>query len=180
LLLRHQFGDLNANILAVISNHADLRELVERFGLPFHTIPHDAVTRDEHEALLLECLGQYDIDFIVLAKYMRILSANVVAPYEGKLINIHHSFLPAFIGAKPYAQAFARGVKMIGATAHFVTNALDEGPIIVQQVVNVDHNDDAVAMSQAGREIETQTLAKALKLVFNDRVFINGNKTVVF
>lgn len=180
LLLRNHFQDLNAEIVAVISNHNTLRDLVERFGVPFHHIPHDLNDRVLHENALLDQLAVYQPDYVVLAKYMLILSEQVVSAYQGRLINIHHSFLPAFIGAKPYARAFARGVKMIGATAHFVTNDLDEGPIIEQQVVRVDHDDDAQAMVQAGREVETQTLAKALKLVFDDRVFINGNKTVVF
>lgn len=180
LLLRHHFGELNAEIAAVISNHDTLRDLVERFDVPFHHIPHDLSNRDAHETALLAQLEQYQPDYIVLAKYMLILSSKVVSRWAGQLINIHHSFLPAFIGAKPYARAFERGVKMIGATAHFVTDNLDEGPIIEQQVVRIDHDDDVKAMIQAGREIETQTLAKALKLVFDDRVFINGNKTVVF
>lgn len=180
LLLRHHFGELNAEIVAVISNHDTLRDLVERFDIPFHHLPHDLNNRDAHETALLDQLAQYQPDYIVLAKYMLILSPTVVRQWSGRLINIHHSFLPAFIGAKPYARAFERGVKMIGATAHFVTDDLDEGPIIEQQVVRVDHDDDVKAMVQAGREVETQTLAKALKLVFDDRVFINGNKTVVF
>lgn len=180
LLLRHHFNDLNAQIVAVISNHDALRDLVTRFDIPYHHVTHDLNDRQKHETGVLDILARYQPDYIVLAKYMLILSPDFVRAYAGRLINIHHSFLPAFIGAKPYAQAFTRGVKMIGATAHFVTDALDEGPIITQQVVNVDHNDDAQAMAKAGREVETQTLAKALKLVFDDRVFVNGNKTVVF
>ncbi len=155
-------------------------DLVARFDVPYHYIQHNPNNRSSHETALLVQLAQYQPDYIVLAKYMLILSADVVSKYSGRLINIHHSFLPAFIGAKPYAQAFARGVKMIGATAHFVTNELDEGPIIQQQVITVDHNDDAQDMAKAGREVEIQTLAKALKLVFDNRVFVNGNKTVVF
>ncbi|MDB5478244.1 MAG: hypothetical protein JWM96_739 [Alphaproteobacteria bacterium] len=180
LLLRHHFGDLNAQILAVIANHDTLADLAARFEIPFYHLPHDDMPREEHEAQLRQRLAQYDLDYIVLAKYMRILGPETVHEYAGKIINIHHSFLPSFIGAKPYAQAFARGVKMIGATAHFVTSELDEGPIITQQVIAADHNDDAAAMQQAGREVELQTLARALKLVFDDRVFISGNKTVVF
>lgn len=180
LLLRHHFGDLNAQIVAVIGNHETLRDLVTRFDIPFHHVPHDLNNRDKHEQAVLDILDGYKPDYIVLAKYMLILSPRFVGVYAGRLINIHHSFLPAFIGAKPYDRAFARGVKMIGATAHFVTDDLDEGPIIEQQVVSVDHDDDAQTMAKAGREVETQTLAKALKLVFDDRVFINGNKTVVF
>jgi formyltetrahydrofolate deformylase len=180
LLLRHHFGDLNAEIIGVISNHDTLCDLVTRFGIPYHHVPHDLNNRAEHEKNVLQLLAEHQPDYIVLAKYMLILSPNFVKAHAGRLINIHHSFLPAFIGAKPYAQAFARGVKMIGATAHFVTDQLDEGPIIAQQVISVDHNDDAQDMAKAGREVEVQTLARALKMICDNRVFINNNKTIVF
>jgi formyltetrahydrofolate deformylase len=180
LLLRHHFGELNARIAAVISNHAVLGDLAARFGVPFHHIPHEGATREAHENALLQQLDACRPDYIVLAKYMRILSPGFVARYAGRMINIHHSFLPAFIGARPYHQAHLRGVKMIGATAHFVTDQLDEGPIIVQDITAVGHGDDPAALTAAGREVETQVLARALKLVLGEQVFIDGCKTVVF
>jgi formyltetrahydrofolate deformylase len=180
LLLRHAFGDLNANILGVVSNHEVLGPLVRQFGLPFHYLPHEGHGRAEHEAQVLACLGAYAPDYVVLAKYMRILSPEFVAQYAGRLINIHHSFLPAFVGASPYAQAHARGVKLIGATAHFVTNELDEGPIIAQGVLPADHTQSARELAQAGRDVEKTTLARALKLVFDEQVFVHGNRTVIF
>src|SRR5690606_1116490 len=145
-----------------------------------HHVPHEGLARDAHETAILDILAHYELDYIVLAKYMRVLSSEFVKKYAGRIINIHHSFLPSFVRAKPYHQAHARGVKMIGATAHFVTNELDEGPIIAQEVVPVDHTMDPRDLTASGREIETKTLAKALKLIFSDRVFIDGNKTVVF
>ncbi|NCB54328.1 MAG: formyltetrahydrofolate deformylase, partial [Epsilonproteobacteria bacterium] len=132
ILLKHDSGDLNANILALVSNYDDLRDLSEKFHIPYHCVSHEGLNRAEHEAKVLEVLAGYTIDYIVLAKYMRILSSEFVSHYEERMINIHHSFLPAFIGANPYKQAYERGVKIIGATAHFVNNHLDEGPIIAQ------------------------------------------------
>ena len=129
---------------------------------------------------MLKELSKYSFDYIILAKYMRILTPKFVAKYEGKIINIHHSFLPAFIGANPYKQAYERGVKIIGATAHFVTNDLDEGPIIAQDVIRVNHRFDWKDMQRAGRDVEKIVLSRALKMVLEDRVFVNNNKTVVF
>ena len=180
LLLRHHFGELNARIRAVIANHDVLRDLAARFDIPFHHVPHEGVDRNAHEAAVFKLVDSYAPHYVVLAKYMRILGAATVGRYAGRILNIHHSFLPAFVGAKPYHQAYARGVKMIGATAHFVTGDLDEGPIIAQEVIPVDHASDPAAMAQAGREVEARTLAAALKTVLDDRVFIAGNKTVVF
>jgi formyltetrahydrofolate deformylase len=180
LLMRHAHGELGATIDAVVSNHETLAVLTGRFGIPFHHVPHGGVTREAHEAALLDVLGRYPADYLVLAKYMRILSPAFIARYPDRIINIHHSFLPAFAGANPYRQAFERGVKIIGATAHFVTEVLDEGPIIAQSVVPVDHSYRAEEMAQAGRDVEKIVLAKALKLVFDDRVFLTGNRTVVF
>ncbi|NML66060.1 formyltetrahydrofolate deformylase [Hymenobacter sp. RP-2-7] len=180
LLLRHAFGDLNATIVAVVSNHEVLGPLVRQFGLPFHYLPHEGRDRPTHEAEVLATIEPYAPDFVVLAKYMRILSAEFVAQYAGRLINIHHSFLPAFVGASPYAQAYARGVKLIGATAHFVTNELDKGPIIAQGVLPADHTQSARELAQAGRDVEKTTLARALKLVFDEQVFVHGNRTVIF
>ena len=180
LLLRHAHGDLGATIDAVVSNRPDLRTLTDRFDVPFITVPHDGLTREAHEAALAPIIDQYASDYLVLAKYMRVLTPAFVTRYAGRLINIHHSFLPAFVGANPYRQAFDRGVKIIGATAHYVTDALDEGPIIAQDVVHVDHSYRAEEMAKAGRDVEKLVLAKALKLVFEDRVFLSGNRTIVF
>lgn len=180
LLVRHAFGELTARILAVVSNHADLGDFTRKFGLPFHCVGHAELTREAHERALLAALEPYAPEFLVLAKYMRVLSPEFVQRFPSRIINIHHSFLPAFVGAKPYLQAFRRGVKVIGATAHFVTEELDQGPIIVQQVVPVDHTHSAQDMAQAGRDVEKTVLARALKLVFEDRVFLCGNRTVIF
>ena len=180
LLVRHAFGELNANILAVISNHEVLGELTRKFDLPFHYLPHEGRSREAHEAEVLALLASYAPDYVVLAKYMRILSAEFVAPYANRLINIHHSFLPAFVGASPYAQAFARGVKIIGATAHFVNEQLDQGPIIAQRVMPIDHTQSAREMAQAGRDVEKIVLARALKLVLDEQVFVHHNKTIIF
>lgn len=180
LLVRHAFGELNARILAVISNHEVLGELTRKFDLPFHYLPHEGRSRAQHEAEILAQLAAYAPDFVVLAKYMRILSPEFVAPYANRLINIHHSFLPAFVGASPYAQAYARGVKIIGATAHFVNEQLDQGPIIAQSVIPIDHTQSAREMAQAGRDGEKLVLARALKLVLDEQVFVHGNKTIIF
>ena len=180
LLLRHAHGELGATIELVLSNHATLQSLVNRFGLPFHHVPHQDVARDVHERAVVEILAEHELDYLVLAKYMRILSRSFIDRYPNRIINIHHSFLPAFVGSNPYRQAFERGVKIIGATAHFVTEALDEGPIIAQSVVPVDHSWRPEEMAQAGRDVEKIVLAKALKLVFEERVFLSGNRTIVF
>ena len=180
LLVRHEFGELNARICAVVGNHAKLGSLVERFGLPFHHVPHQGVSREAHEAAVLAAVKPYAPEYLVLAKYMRILTGDFVSHYPRRIINIHHSFLPAFIGARPYHQAFRRGVKIIGATAHFVTNDLDEGPIIAQDVIHVDHTRDAKSMARAGRNVEKIVLSEALRLVFDDRIFVDGRRTVVF
>jgi formyltetrahydrofolate deformylase len=180
LLLRHAHGELGATIDAVISNRDVLAGLTARFEVPFHHVPHEGLARDAHEAAILDVLATYTPDYLVLAKYMRVLSADVIGRYADRIINIHHSFLPAFVGANPYRQAFERGVKIIGATAHFVTETLDEGPIIAQAVVPVDHSYRADEMAQAGRDVEKIVLAKALGLVFEERVFLSGNRTIVF
>ena len=180
LLVRHEFGELNARVLAVISNYELLGDLTRKFNIPFHYLPHADRTREAHEAEVLAVLAQYQPDFVVLAKYMRILTSDFVAHYSNRLINIHHSFLPAFVGASPYAQAYARGVKIIGATAHFVNEQLDQGPIIAQNVIPIDHTQSAHEMAQAGRDVEKIVLARSLKLVFDEQVFVNRNKTVIF
>ena len=180
ILIRENSGDLNANVLAVVANHEDLREFASKFNVPFICVPSDGVGREEHEKMVLNELKKFNFDYLILAKYMRILSSDFVLNYEEKIINIHHSFLPAFIGANPYKQAYERGVKIIGATAHFVTECLDEGPIITQDVVLVNHEMDWQDMRRAGRNIEKVVLTRALDLVFDERVFVYKNKTVIF
>lgn len=180
LLLKEYSDDLNAQIVAIVSNYDYLKELVGKFDIPFHHVCHEGLNRLEHEKKVLKVLENYEFDYIVLAKYMRILSSNFVKQNEGKMVNIHHSFLPAFIGANPYKQAFERGVKTIGATAHFVTNDLDEGPIIAQDVINVTHEFSWRDMQKAGRNVEKVVLSNALDLVLEDRVFVSANKTVIF
>ena len=180
LLIRNQFKDLNFNIVAVVGNYENLRELTEKFNIPFIYIPAENIMREEHEEKIKTVLQDYNYDYLVLAKFMRILSPDFVKDFEGKIINIHHSFLPAFIGANPYKQAFERGVKIIGATAHFVTNDLDEGPIIYQDIIKVSHSKTAKDLAKIGKDVERIVLANALKLVFEDKVFIDGNKTIIF
>ena len=180
ILIRENSGDLNANVLAVVANHEDLREFASKFDVPFICVPSDGVGREEHEKMVLAELKKFSFDYLILAKYMRILSSDFVLNYEEKIINIHHSFLPAFIGANPYKQAYERGVKIIGATAHFVTECLDEGPIITQDVVLVNHEMDWQDMRRAGRNIEKVVLTRALDLVFDERVFVYKNKTGIF
>lgn len=179
LFIRHAFNELGADIRAVIGNHGTLEPLARQFGLPFHLLSHEGLSRAEHEERLSEVLEGHDPEYIVLAKYMRVLSPEFVSRYPERIINIHHSFLPAFVGANPYRQAFERGVKMIGATAHFVTDYLDEGPIIAQGIVPVDHTHSAAEMAHAGRDVEKIVLAKALRLVFEERVFLTGARSVI-
>ncbi|MCT7446893.1 formyltetrahydrofolate deformylase [Aliarcobacter skirrowii] len=179
LLIKYISNELNANIKAVIANHEDLRNLVEKFDIPFFCISADNLSKEQHEELLKSKIDEFNPELIVLAKYMRILTPNFVEKYKGKVLNIHHSFLPAFIGANPYKQAFDRGVKIIGATAHFVTNDLDEGPIIYQDVVRVDHTYSWEDMRNAGRDVEKVVLSNAFELLLEDRVFVFKNKTVI-
>lgn len=180
LLVRSEYKDLNMNVLAVIANHETLRSLTERFGVPFHYVSHEGKTREAHEAEVLAAIAPYGPDYLILAKYMRILTPNFERNYPCRIVNIHHSFLPAFIGANPYKQAYERGVKIVGATAHFVNENLDEGPIITQDIVRVNHALSWQEMAQAGRDVEKVVLAKALKYVLEDKVFIKDNKTVIF
>jgi formyltetrahydrofolate deformylase len=179
LLIRYAFDELDANILAVVSNYNTLQPLVSKFGIPFHYISHEAKSRMEHEQDILRTLDVYRPEYLVLAKYMRIITPEFVKCYNNRIINIHHSFLPAFIGANPYKQAYERGVKIIGATAHFVNDDLDEGPIIAQDVKSVDHRFTALDMATIGKDTEKAVLSKALNLVFNDRVFIHQNRTII-
>ena len=180
LLYLEELGELNVEIPLVISNREDLRSLVESHGVKFLFLPVTADTKASQEAEILEQIEALKIDFVVLARYMQILSANFCEAMPGKIINIHHSFLPGFKGAKPYHQAHERGVKIIGASAHFVTSDLDEGPIIEQDVAHVTHNATPEELIAIGRDIERRVLAKAVKLYADDKIFIVGKKTVVF
>jgi len=181
ILIRHESGELEANILAVVSNYDKLESLVSKFDIPYVTVSHVDLEREVHEQRIIECINSYeDIDYIVLAKYMRILTPAFIETFQDKIINIHHSFLPAFIGANPYKQAYDRGVKIIGATAHFVNNNLDEGPIIAQEVLHVNHAYSWKDMQRSGRDVEKIVLSCALKLALEDRIFIYENKTVIF
>jgi len=180
LLLLDAVGELPGRIVGVVANHADLRGLVERFGVPFHNVSHEGRSRDDHEAAFLAAIDEHAPEYVVFARYMRVLSGAAIARYPDRIVNIHHSFLPAFAGASPYRQAFARGVKLIGATAHFVTEELDAGPIIAQDVTPVDHTFTPERMAQAGRDVEKLVLARAVRLVLEERVFLHGGRTVVF
>jgi len=178
ILIRNYFKTLGASVQCVIGNYTNLEDICKRFDVPFHHVPYEG-PHPESEQRVVNIIDQYQYDYIVLAKFMRILSPDFVRRFPKKIINIHHSFLPAFVGANPYKQAYERGVKLVGATAHFVTDELDEGPIIAQQIISANHSLTAADMMKAGKEIETAVLAKALKAVFDDRVFIYKNKTVV-
>jgi formyltetrahydrofolate deformylase len=179
LLLRHQTGELNARILAVLSQHETCRDLTSRFDIPFQciTVVKD---RDEHERQVLAAVQAHAPDYLVLARYMRIFSPWFVRHFPERIINIHHSFLPAFIGKDPYQQAHHRGVKIIGATSHFVTDALDEGPIITQDVLQVTHSDSPEAMARKGQDVEKLVLGRGLNLALQDRLLIDGNRVIVF
>jgi formyltetrahydrofolate deformylase len=180
ILIRNHFKTFGATVECVIGNHAVLENICKLFSIPFHLISHEGKAKEKFEEELFNTIKQYRTDYIVLAKFMRILSPAFIEKFPMRIVNIHHSFLPAFAGANPYKQAYERGVKLIGATAHFVTDELDEGPIIAQQIIPVNHSVSAADMMRAGREIETAVLANALHLLFEDRVFVYKNKTVVF
>lgn len=179
LLYEWESGDLVTEIPLVISNHETARDIVESFGIPFHYIPANKDIREEVEAEQLKLLEQYDIDLIILARYMQILTPNFVEQHPSKIINIHHSFLPAFIGANPHKRAYKRGVKLIGATSHYVTDDLDEGPIIEQDVIRVDHRNSVNDLKKKGRLIERSVLNRAVKWALEDRVIVHKNKTIV-
>jgi len=180
LLWRWRAGELRAEIPLVISNHPDLRSLTGSFGVNYHAYEVRPETKREQEAAIRGRLRDEGVDLVVLARYMQVLTPEFVAAYPSRIINIHHSFLPAFAGAQPYRQAWDRGVKVIGATAHYVTSALDEGPIIEQEVVRVSHRDSLEDLVRKGRDIERVVLARAVDLHLNHRVLVYGNKTVVF
>jgi formyltetrahydrofolate deformylase len=180
LLARWKLREFAADFALVISNHDDARPIAEEFGVPFHLLPVTAATRRDQEARMLALLEGERIDLVVMARYMQILSADVIERYAGRIINIHHSFLPAFAGGKPYHQAHERGVKLIGATAHYATADLDQGPIIDQDVARVSHRDSVDDLVRKGRDLEKVVLARAVDLHLRNRVVVYGNKTVVF
>ena len=180
LLYRREIGELKIEIPAVVSNHRSTYQLVARHDIPFHHLPVTRENKAEQEAALLEIIDRDNIDFVVLARYMQILTENLCSALQGRIINIHHSFLPGFKGARPYHQAHERGVKLIGATAHYVTADLDEGPIIEQDVVRVSHSQSADELVAVGRDIETRVLSRAVRWQAEHRVILNGPKTIVF
>ena len=180
LIFRWRAGNLGGELVAVVSNHEDLRPMAEAAGLPFVHVPVTPATKREAEARLLELVEEYRVDLVVLARYMQVLSDETCAALHGRTINIHHSFLPGFKGAKPYHQAFDRGVKLVGATAHYITPELDEGPIIEQEVIRVDHTYDARAMATVGQDAEALALSRAVRWHSERRVLLNGKSTVVF
>lgn len=180
LILRNREGETHADIRCVIGNHPEMENIARIFDIPFHHIPVSRTNKADVEARQIEILERERIDVIVLARYMQILSDDFVSRYSGKIINIHHSFLPAFVGAKPYHQAYARGVKIIGATSHYVTAELDQGPIIEQDVARISHRDSVSDLVSTGRDLEKLVLTRAVKLHLEHRVLIFGNKTVVF
>ena len=180
LLIKHQSGELSCKIPCIISNHEHLKEIVEQFNIPFFYLPVSPERKDEQEREIRKIIEKEKIDLLVLARYMQILSSKFVGDYEGKIINIHHGFLPAFKGNNPYRKAWERGVKMIGATAHYVTADLDEGPIIEQDVVSVNHQHSVKEMVQAGRDIERRVLTSAVKAHLEHRIILDGRRTIIF
>ena len=180
LLFRWRAGSLGADIAVVVSNHEDLRQMVDAAGIPFVHVPVTAETKPEAERVLLELVDEHQVDLLVLARYMQVLSEDLCVKLEGRAINIHHSFLPGFKGARPYHQAYDRGVKYVGATAHYVTPALDEGPIIEQEVIRVDHTYGPYDLVTVGRDAEALALSRAVRWHCDHRVLLNGNSTVVF
>jgi len=180
LLYRHQSGELPCEIPLVVSNHPDTQRWAEFYGVPFHLIPVEAGNKGDAERKQLDLLHEHKIDLVVLARYMQVLSSEFVARYPRRVINVHHSFLPAFMGAKPYHRAFDRGVKLIGATSHYVTEELDEGPIIEQEVVRVSHRDGLDDLLQKGRDLEKVVLSRAVRWHIDHRILAYAHKTVVF
>jgi len=180
LLIKHQSGELPCEIPCVISNHEDLEEIARQFNIPFYYLPVASETKDEQENAVRELMAKENIEMLVLARYMQILSSEFVADFHGRIINIHHGFLPAFKGNHPYRKAWERGVKMIGATAHYVTTDLDEGPIIEQDVVPVNHQHSVKEMVQAGRDVERRVLTSAVKAHLEHRIILDGRRTIIF
>jgi formyltetrahydrofolate deformylase len=180
LLFRTDNGALNIDVVAVVSNHPDLGWMADNYGIPFHHVPVSAATRTEAEGRLLELVDELGVDLVVLARYMQILSTDLCKQLEGRAINIHHSMLPSFKGARPYHQAYSRGVKVVGATAHYVTEDLDEGPIIEQEIARVDHSMSAAEVTMLGRDNECLALARAVRWHTENRILLDGARTVVF
>ncbi len=180
LILRHRMGELGVDVPLVISNHEDLRSLASQFGLNFQHYPITPETKGAQELRQMEALREHRINLVILARYMQVLSPDFVEPWRNRIINIHHSFLPAFAGGRPYQQAYERGVKLIGATSHYVTEVLDEGPIIAQDVIKVSHKDSEEDMMLKGKDIERLVLARAVKMHVENRILIYGSRTIVF
>jgi len=180
LLYRHQSGELTCDVPCIISNHADSQAIADFYRIPFFFVPVEKENKEAAERQIRSRLEHHKVDFLVLARYMQILSDEMVHAYPTRIINIHHSFLPAFVGSKPYHQAFVRGVKLIGATSHYVTEVLDDGPIIEQDVVRVSHRDSIEDLIQKGRDLEKVVLSRAVRWHIENRVLVYGNKTVVF
>jgi formyltetrahydrofolate deformylase len=180
LLYRQRMGELSCDIPLVISNHLEGRSLAEFYGIPFHYLPIGGDNKREAEQATLELLAKHGIDLVVLARYMQILSNEFISAYPNRIINIHHSFLPAFIGAKPYHRSYERGVKLVGATSHYVTERLDEGPIIEQDIIRVSHRDDLPSLIRKGRDLEKVVLSRAVRWHVENRILLYGNKTAVF
>ena len=180
LLIKHQSGELPCEIPCILSNHQDLKNTAKQFNIPFHHLPLSPETKSDQENAIREIIKKENIDLLVLARYMQILSSAFVTDYQGRIINIHHGFLPAFKGNNPYRKAWERGVKMIGATAHYVTADLDEGPIIEQDVVSVNHQHSVQEMIQAGRDIERRVLTSAVKAHLEHRIILDGQRTIIF
>jgi formyltetrahydrofolate deformylase len=180
LLVRHRTGELNCEIAAIISNHPDAGPIAKHFEVPFHHLPVTKDRKQQQEAQVIELLYEHGVELVVLARYMQILSPELVERFPTRIINIHHSFLPAFIGASPYRQAHEKGVKLIGATSHYVTADLDQGPIIEQETVRCSHRDTVEDLVRKGRDLEKRVLAAALRYHLEDRIMVYANKTVVF
>lgn len=180
LLWRHGLGEFDAELALIVSNHPDLGYLAQRHDIPFHVFPINKENKPEQERKQLELLKAENIDTIILARYMQVLSSSFVQEYPNRIVNIHHSFLPAFVGGNPYKQAYERGVKIVGATSHYVTDALDEGPIIEQDIIRISHKDSLEDLIRKGRDLERLVLARALRLHLQDRILVYGNKTVIF
>lgn len=180
LLWRHSLGEFSIDIPLIVSNHPDLQPLAEHYQIPYHVFPITKENKVDQEKKELELLAEHEVDTVVLARYMQILSPGFVEAYPSQIINIHHSFLPAFIGSNPYKQAYERGVKLIGATSHYVTEALDQGPIIEQDIIRISHKDSPKDLMRKGRDLERLVLARSLLYHSEHRVLVNGKKTIVF
>jgi formyltetrahydrofolate deformylase len=180
LLYRHSIGELACDMSLVISNHPEGKKLANFYGVPFHHVPVVAERKREAEQTILKLLSDNRVELVVLARYMQILSNEFISAYPNKIINIHHSFLPAFIGAKPYHRSHERGVKLVGATSHYVTEVLDEGPIIEQDIIRVSHRDDLASLIRKGRDLEKVVLSRAVRWHIENRILLYGNKTAVF